>query len=782
MHRPDAERYSCGTFLCEQSVLVGSPDRWVDDWKLVDRKLSTTTEAAEVTLNLVSEAEPIECDITYSVPSGEGAAFKTIAVRNVGERPIVLLEANIECLGGDFESTMGGLGESCHVNGELFAGVRHPSGVARGCDRSVTLGTFPGKQLEPGQSYTSKTAVIGVGGTGQAGRAFTNHVERHGHRRRELLNMSHCYGIHDVAGMEEPTDLTEQMLLSNLDDIAQLRRMGVEFDYYFIDVGWSNPTGDLTDFDPRFFPNGPGEVVRRVTDMNMKLGLWTAPSSGPMAFHPDAFKPELASCGTLPPGDNSLTLFEAGVMREAGDEPQRHRGALCTAAEPYKSMFKRALLHHVTRNNVSGFKFDGVTSVCNNPCHGHMTGLYSIEALADALIDILEEVRTVCPDVFYMYYWNFRSPWWLLWGNTIYERGVLMEGSTASDAPTRHLRQSVTLSFDQATHHAWERVPLVSGDSLGVWISKWRWANYLGREEWRDAWIMDIARGSMMCQLWGDLSMFDDEDRQFLARVNAWIRDRADLLRNPARILGSPWDAEPYGYAYSENGRGIAFINNPTFETRAVDFALDETRVQAVLRPFELKVLELTEVGVLEFVPDPTANRDRSYTRLRSDLREISRETMRWSDPDEAHFIRRVVNGRAGYADLKEEYTPEDAERADSRDCNVVLRRFTGTVALPRMQTAGALLLICQTARDGIFWHHHALYDIIIPRLTVNGAVLETSSTPHRWHEEAGGWSWILFDAQVPAGGAGDAELEVSAYLPDGVDVSFVARLCSEQD
>lgn len=763
MHLPDAERYSVGSLLVEQSILIGSADRVVDDFRMREYSLNADRDVGELVILMESQSSPIELEVTYRVPPDEGVVYKQVLVRNRGAADVTLLEIELDRLAGDFDCTIGGMGSTCLIDGEIFLGVRHPAGVARGSGGSVSLGTYPGRTIPAGGSYQSKTVVIGVGDAGQAGRAFTDHLERHGHRKRELLNMYHCYGIHDIAGIDEPTDLTEEMLLSSLDDLERLAAMGVRFDYYFVDAGWSNPDGDMRDFDRRFFPEGPGRLLRRIEGMGMKLGLWTSPASGPMAFHPGVAKPELAGCGTMPSIDPNAAA---------------HRGALCLASEPWKSMFRDALLYHVRENHAFGFKFDGVGLVCSNPAHGHMLGLYSIEAVMDATIEILEAVRRECPDVFLMYYWEVRSPWWLLWGNTIYERGVLMEGSTPADAPSPLLRQSVTISFDQATHHAWDRVPLVSGDSLGVWISRWRWASYMGREGWRDAWIMDIARGSMMCQLWGDLSMLNGDDREFLARVSAWVKERPHLLRSPQRILGSPWDAEPYGYAYSDSQHGIAFIHNPTFDSRNVGVTLAGRSIDAALHPFEVKIIEVSDSCVSEFA----LGRDEGYVgttiELPVTMREVARTPMRWSDPEEAHFLRRVINGRSGYADQQDAFGPADAEPADERDSQVVRRTLTGKIPLPPMPDTCAMLLICQADREGVYWHHHALYDIILPRVVLDGSLLGFRSTPHRWHEEAGGWSWILFEASVGAcSSTRTASLEVTAYLPDGVNLSVSARI-----
>ena len=142
-----------------------------------------------------------------------------------------------------------------------------------------------------------------------------------------------------------------------------------------------------------------------------------------------------------------------------------------------------------------------------------------------------------------MLYWRFMSPWWLLHADTIYQRGLLMEGATPSTLPSRLIRQSVTISLDQGHDCNWDRMPLIGQDSLGVWLSNTRWGSWMGAEGWREAWVMDFVRGNMMHQLWGDLSLLNEEDLQFMERIARWTRENWQLLKNPRRILGSPWRA-----------------------------------------------------------------------------------------------------------------------------------------------------------------------------------------------------------------------------------------------
>ena len=200
--------------------------------------------------------------------------------------------------------------------------------------------------------------------------------------------MYDIYGLHDIAGMDEPTPVTEELVLGNLNRLAEFQDRGITFDYYYIDAGWSDPFGDLREFDPDYFPTGPGRIVERVRELGMKFGLWLSPASGPMAFRPESEAPFLARCGTLP---------------STSENARKPRGALCMAADTWRATFQEALLHHVRENNVYGFKLDGNVFFCSNPQHDHLPGKYSTEPMMDAMIDVLETVRQERPEIMFMF-------------------------------------------------------------------------------------------------------------------------------------------------------------------------------------------------------------------------------------------------------------------------------------------------------------------------------------------------------------------------------------------
>jgi hypothetical protein len=247
----------------------------------------------------------------------------------------------------------------------------------------------------------------------------------------------------------------------------------------------------------------------------------------------------------------------------------------CFGSEPYFQTLKSAVLYHVRENHVRWIKFDGGNYTCDSTEHGHLPGKYSVEPMFAKLIDIADSARAAAPEVRVMWYYGCSSPFWALHGDFIFESGIAMEGSATSAYPTLYYRDSVTLMQDQGAQNA-RNIPPLNKDSLGVWLADNRWGNFMGKERWREALVMDLGRGSLLFpNLWGDVYHLSDDDVDFLARLSTLAKQNDGFFLHRRKILGDPFRNEVYGYAHCQGARGFLFLNNAHFVARRAEVCLD---------------------------------------------------------------------------------------------------------------------------------------------------------------------------------------------------------------
>ena len=77
-------------------------------------------------------------------------------------------------------------------------------------------------------------------------------------------------------------------------------------------------------------------------------------------------------------------------------------------------------------------------------------------------------------------------------------------------------------------------------------------------------------------QFWGNLHYLDEEDVNFLARINSLLKENESIFVTRRTVFGDPWKNEPYGYSYFQGAHGFIFINNCHFTSRPISLELGE--------------------------------------------------------------------------------------------------------------------------------------------------------------------------------------------------------------
>ena len=486
---------------------------------------------------------------------------KWVEIKN-GKNDLLLLDVELDKFSIDALISGGGHGQPIFIADEAFCAVEHPAGMNQGDKGHIHLAHFPGKHLSAEERFCSHTALVSVTKTGQALEHFVSYIQEKSLRKKEMISVYTPFGINNQWGVCSTLD--DEQTLDVLGVLEKWQNKGIKFDYFTLDTGWVDPNSDLTRFKPTGYPNGPDKIVKRVNELGMKFGLWFATSWSS------------ESCWDYSP---AWVNQHKPPMAYRNGYPDRANfsGSLCMASEPYVNILRNAVLHHIRENNVRFIKFDGGNYYCENVGHGHLPGKYSTEKMYNNLIEIANSARSIAPDIFVMWYWGLRSPFWALHGDSIFESGLHMEGSGTSSSPTMYYRDSVTLAQDQNAQFA-KTIPPIVKDSLGVWFADTRWGNYMGKERWKESLVMDLGRGNMLFpNLWGNVYHLDDDDEGFLAWLSSVAKKNQSLFLKRHNILGDPWKNEVYGYCYFSELHGFIFINNANFSSRKVSLRLDST-------------------------------------------------------------------------------------------------------------------------------------------------------------------------------------------------------------
>lgn len=550
--------------LVDQIISVGKPYLRISDFEI--RSVEPKTARA-ATFQLRSLHHPIQVAAHFELDGP--TRRKWLDINNPSAKEMLLLDVQLDDFVLNAPTSEGGLGEPVFAGQEVFCTIEHPAGINQGADGRVKMVHFPAARLAPGASTRSHVSLVSVAQSGQALDHFTDYIQEKSPRKKKAIAIYDPFGINNQWG-GCPTQCDVEML-NGLQLLQKWRQQGFSFDYYVPDWGWVDQASDLTRFAPQCFPEGPEKVVEGVREAGMKFGLWFSVSGGNESCgeYAPAWPSAIPAPGTSSESAPPLMVYRNGYPVGAGAPI-----TFCVASEPYFSILKNAIRHHMRANSLKFFKLDSGNYYCNSTQHEHLPGKYSVEAMYNRLLDIADSAREVDPEIYVMWYWGVRSPFFALHGDSIFESGLFMEGSGTSWFPSLYYRDSVTLNLDQGTAFA-KTIPPINKDSLGVWLADNRWGNFMGNERWKEALIMDLGRGNLLFpQLWGDIYLLSGEDVAFLMEMVSLVKKNQSLLLKRTGVFGDTWKNEVYGYAYFQGSHGFVFANNVHFASRKAELTL----------------------------------------------------------------------------------------------------------------------------------------------------------------------------------------------------------------
>ena len=777
------DRYVFRPWLFDQFVSIGEPFLPISQFEVHD---SHQESPEKLSFSLYNPGNHLRVNAHYEL---DGIVRrKWLEISNESEEERLLLDVELDAYQLDARRTEGGQGDPVFVDDEAFLAIAHPAGINEGTDAGIRLWHSPGTKIQPGKTLKTETSLVGVAPRNQLLDQFHSYIVSLSPRnKRKHVSLYTCYGINNQWG--PCPALTDDETLNCQRVIQGWQAKGVKLDYFTLDQGWPDNDGDLTQFASACYPDGPGKIVKGANALDMKLGLWFSVSGGGWS---DGSYPAVQTSAIPYPGSSGVPPTAPPVWAYRDGYPTQGGigRTLCIASDPYFKVFKNAVDYQVRHNNFRLVKFDSGDYYCNSTVHQHMPGRYSTEAMFNRLIDIAQSTRAISPDVFVAWYWGVgRSPFWAMHGDVIFESGLFLEGSGTSWYPTLYYRDAVTLALDQSTVFA-SLVPPLLKDSLGVWLSQIRWANFMGKERWREAMVMDLGRGNLLFpQIWGDPHLLNDDDLHFLSGLMALARDNEQVLLKPRRDIGDPWKNTPYGYSFFDGDHGFIFCNNVHFTARKLSLPLGPEIGLPTSSGMPLRITshfpdrqELLADEGSKFQSGGTAEIwMRPFETLLLEVGastglDLPRRQVTAADaPEYGTGLELETAEMAPWMDL----TFADAARFEKEKMHQGVKVFSSR--LPRLPQGRSVLAIhVALTKDGEEYRYSPVVaEIIVIRARIGDHEIQLTAVPsprQYGNTQHAGCSWVVYKIPLSQSlSEQPLEFAVHSYLPDGVKATTEA-------
>lgn len=375
---------------------------------------------------------------------------------------------------------------------------------------------------------------------------------------REPIVVYNNWAAYDELSDNVP--LTEELAMRQLQEILRLRRQGVRIDAYVMDAYWFAPDGGYLTWRKPNWPDGPDRWLAACREHGLKPGLWFSTNN-------------LSHLEPFPAWEDSLTA---------------RRNAMCLFAGGYlPHLIETLQLWH--DRGVRIFKFDFAKFTAATPEFESLPREEIIRRNETAWRTALAAFRVRNPDAIlqaYNGYGGDRGTWrplrqdvdlrWLEVFDSLYSGDP-----GPADVPAMNFFRSVDIFGDhKVRRYAANGVPLERIDSCSPMLGNTATAYWRKNAGWKGMVLLNLAHGSWMNLLYGDLALLTDEDARWFARAQRLFlplqaRGRFHLFG------GVPGESEPYGFAALGETGSVYTAVNPSQTVATVSLPLvarDQTR------------------------------------------------------------------------------------------------------------------------------------------------------------------------------------------------------------
>ncbi|SFF10466.1 alpha-galactosidase [Sunxiuqinia elliptica] len=493
-----------------------------------------------------------------------------------------------------------GLGQPLYTKeSATFWGTEFPASYNYVENKTAFCGYLWGKELQPGQTYSSYRSVFGVGDDANLIQdTFFEYIDN---IRVRPLRLQVQYNSWFDFGPRVDKEQFEQSV-NKVSEELNTKRGVPPFKAFVIDDGWQNVKTDWSDkvwkvnakFDTDFATS-----IENVEQAGSSLGLW------------------------LSPGCNFGARPAVPLMREKGMEALEQYMSL--AGPKYMQLLEDRMVE-LTRQGVTYFKLDGLfghlnrrefdfngddygvptmsqldtkgfspaDERLNDPKYDELKTYYLV-AGTERLMQIFQKQHEVNPNV-YIVISNgaYLSPWWLQYIDAVWM-------INAGDAAGGSNRTQELVYRDGVYYDTWvkEKTQFPINSVFNHEPKKTKTGE--SKEQFSEYLWMNLSRGTGFVELYIKTEKLSEADWDVLADGLKWAHKVFPYFKNARMHGGNPKKMEVYGYTgWNENGGYASFHNPSETEVQTYTFTLD--RAFGVNKSLDKLTVSSPLSNVAEFV------------------------------------------------------------------------------------------------------------------------------------------------------------------------------------
>lgn len=360
--------------------------------------------------------------------------------------------------------------------------------------------------------------------------------------------------------LSDTIELTEELAMRQLQEVLRLRAQGVRIDAYVMDAYWFARDGGYRTWRQPNWPAGPDRWLAACREHGLTPGLWFSTNN-------------LSHLDPHPAWESSLTA---------------RRNAMCLFAGGYLPHLMETLQLWYDRG-VRIFKFDFAKFTAATPEFESLPRDEIVRRNETAWRTALAAFRARNPDAILQAYNGYGGDrgTWRPWRQDVDLRWLEVFDSLYSgdpgpaDLPAMNFVRSVDIFSDhKVRRYAANGVPLERIDSCSPMLGRTATVYWRGKVGWQGMVLQNLARGSWMNLLYGDLTLLTDEDARWFARAQRLFLP----LQARGRFYlfgGVPGEGQPYGFAALGETGSVYTVVNPAQTVASVPLPLvarDQTR------------------------------------------------------------------------------------------------------------------------------------------------------------------------------------------------------------